>query len=69
MDETNYKKHRNIHPVNPKAWKRLGFLAAKDVAGFIDAYLKKYKLKLSWWQFRKFKKEERKIEKKRNGAM
>lgn len=69
INETNYRRQKNIHPVNPKAWKKLGFLEAKDVPAFIAAYLKKYKLKLSWWLFRKFKKEERIIEKRmrRNG--
>lgn len=61
----NYKKLKNIHPVTPKAWKKLGFLTANNVSDFVNRYRQKYSLRLSWWTFRKFKKEERIIAKRK----
>ncbi len=65
IGEHNYKQQKNIHPVTPKAWKKLGFLAAGNVSDFVQRFRQKYKLRLSWWTFRKFKKEERIIARKR----
>lgn len=64
VSESNYQTLKKIHPVTPKTWKKLGFIAAANLDEFIASYLRKYKLRLSWWTFRKYKKQERRIERR-----
>jgi hypothetical protein len=64
VNESNYRLLKNIHPVTPKAWKKLGFIPSKDVTGFITNFLRKHKPRLSWFTFRGFKKQERRIKKR-----
>jgi hypothetical protein len=64
MDENNFHSFKNIHPVNATAWKKTGFLKAASLDAFIMNYGKKFPIRLSWWKFRHFKKQERLIRKK-----
>jgi hypothetical protein len=38
LNSTNYKEHRNIHPMSPKVWNELFFLESNSIEDFIKKY-------------------------------
>jgi hypothetical protein len=41
INETNYKQHQNIHPVNGSIWKKLDYETGADIAQFAKNYQQK----------------------------